>query len=239
MKKIKMFIEWSTNNNDIILDFFSGSATTAHAIIKRNAEDNGSRKFILIQLPENLDDNKELNRDLIKFLDKEKLKHTLDYFGIERIKRAAAKIKKETNADIDYGFKHYTLVDKKDSLDMLEKFNPTFASLTQDEILKEFSIESRLITFLCDDGFGLNAKYEEIDLLGYKAFFIDGFLYLLDKGFDIKQISELIQKVDKSEIVLKKIVVFGYAFDTRSLQQLKDNAEKFGIDDKKDIIIKF
>lgn len=220
----------ASNENDIILDFFGGSGTTAQAIQELNAKDNFNRRFIMVQIKEPVvDDISAVNAGY----------DTIDKIGIERIRRAAKKIKDETNADIDYGFKHYTLIDKKDTLDTLEKFDLNFAVLTQDDILSEFSIESRLITFLCDDGFGLNAKYEEIDIAGFKGYLIDGFLYLLDKGFDSSQIASLIEKVDKKEIVLRKIVIFGYAFDTRSLQQLKDNAEKMGLNDNKDIIVKY
>lgn len=235
------------DDDDMVLDYFSGSSTSAHTILYNNAMLKKNTKYIMVQLPENLDENlltastegKIIIKNQIEICDHCGYPHTLDYVGIERIKRAAKKIKDETNANIDYGFKHYTLIDKKDTLDTLEKFDSNFAVLTQDDILNEFSIESRLITFLCDDGFGLNAKYVEIDIAGYKCFLIDGFLYLLDKGFDSSQIASLIEIVDKKEIALRKIVIFGYAFDTRSLQQLKDNAEKLGLIDNKDIIVKY
>lgn len=245
---IGKILELSIKENDIILDFFSGSGTTSHATMLYNALNNNiNTKYIVVQFQENLDESLRLsnndNRDIIEnqiaICEQNNYPHTIDYIGIERIKRAAKKIKNETNAKIDYGFKHYTLIDKKESLDILEKFNATLAVLSQDEILNENPIESRLITFLCDDGFGLNPKYEEKDLSGYKAYLIDGFLYLLDKGFDSPQIASVIEKIDKNAIMLRKIVLFGYAFDTRSLQQLKDNAEKMGIDDNKDIIIKY
>ena len=245
---IEKILQLTVEEDDVVLDFFSGSATTSHAVILHNSMNIDKRiKWIAVQFAENLDitlltsndDNKAVIENDISVCDKCGYPHTLDYVGIERIKRAAKKIKDETHADIDYGFKHYTLIDKKDTLDTLEKFDSNFAVLTQDEILNEFSIESRLITFLCDDGFGLNAKYEKIDIAGYKCFLIDGFLYLLDKGFDSSQIASLIEKIDKKEIALRKIVIFGYAFDTRCLQQLKDNAEKLGIADNKDIIVKY
>ena len=207
---IGKILELSIKENDIILDFFSGSATTGHATMLYNALNNNiSAKYIVVQFQENLDeslrlsnnDNKEIIENQISVCEQNNYPHTIDYIGIERIKRAAKKIKNETNAIIDYGFKHYTLIDKKESLDMLEKFNATLAVLSQDEILNEFPIESRLITFLCDDGFGLNPKYEEIDLSGYKAYLINGFLYLLDKSFDSPQIASVIEKIDKNAII--------------------------------------
>lgn len=225
---IKKLLQVTLGNNDIFMDFFCGASSSIHALMDYMSKTSIKCKYVAVQLKET--PNEFAQKNGYKFIDE---------IGIERIKRAAKKIKDETNADIDYGFKHYTLVDKKDTLDTLEKFDSHFAILTQDEILGEFSIESRLITFLCDDGFGLNAKYEEIDVDGYKCYLIDGFLYLLDKGFDSSQIAILIEKVDKKEIALRKIVIFGYAFDTRSLQQLKDNADKLGINDNKDIIIKY
>lgn len=241
---LKFLIKSVIGDDFIILDFFSGSGTTAQAVFELNSEDGGNRKIISVQLNDDLDvlyekDKKQITKDQINLCEDCGYPHTLDYIGIERIKRAAKKIKDETNADIDYGFKHYTLVDKKDTLDTLEKFDSTFAVLTQEEILNEFSLESRLITFLCDDGFGLNAKYQEVDIAGYKGYLIDGFLYLLDIGFDSSQIANLIEKTDKKEIIIRKIIIFGYAFDTRSLQQLKDNAEKLGVNDNKDIMVKY
>lgn len=85
-----------TTDNDIILDFFSGSATTAHAVIQSNAEDNGKRKYIMVQLPEKTDVNSEAYKAGYK---------NICEIGKERIRRAAKKIKEETGADIDYGFR--------------------------------------------------------------------------------------------------------------------------------------
>ena len=108
LELIKRVIEIGSEN-DIVLDFFSGSATTANAVIKLNSEDNGNRKFIAVQLPETLDIKNPTQRPAFDFLTKIKRPTTLDYVGIERIIRAAKKIKEETKADIDYGFKHFIL----------------------------------------------------------------------------------------------------------------------------------
>ena len=245
---IGMLLKLHMNKNDIVLDFFSGSATTTHAVMELNSEMDNYIKVIAVQLPENLDEllkkssnknSKKTIENQIKLCDECGYPHTLDYIGIERIKRAAAKIKEETGADIDYGFKHFTLVDRKETLSKLEEFNPGMPLLTQDEILKEYSVESRIITMLCEDGYGLTPKYEVLDLDGYKAYYIDKRLYLVEKDFDSKNIMALLKLMEKEDLVINKVVIFGYAFSTKELQQLKDNAEKIGIDDDKDIIIKY
>lgn len=80
----------------IVLDFFSGSATTAHAVLDLNARDGGNRRFILVQLPEPTDGRSEAREAGFR---------TICDIGKERIRRAAAKIREETGADIDYGFR--------------------------------------------------------------------------------------------------------------------------------------
>ena len=92
-----------TNENDIILDFFSGSATTAHAVMKLNSEDNGKRRFILVQIPEKLDESSEAFKAGF---------HNICEIGKERIRRAGDKIKQENpDADIDIGFKVFRVTD--------------------------------------------------------------------------------------------------------------------------------
>ena len=84
------------DSDSIVLDFFSGSATTAHAVMQLNAEDGGHRKFIMVQLPEETDEKSEAYKAGYK---------NICEIGKERIRRAGAKIKSETGADIDYGFR--------------------------------------------------------------------------------------------------------------------------------------
>ena len=82
------------------MDFFSGSAASAHSILQLNAEDGGKRKFIQVQLPESTNENDESYKAGYK---------NICEIGKERIRRAAKKIKEETGADIDYGFRVYRL----------------------------------------------------------------------------------------------------------------------------------
>ncbi|MBR4823990.1 MAG: site-specific DNA-methyltransferase [Spirochaetaceae bacterium] len=96
---VKKSLYLGTNENDIILDFFSGSATTAHAVMQLNAEDGGKRKFIMVQLPEITDEKSEAFKAGYK---------NICEIGKERIRRAGKKIKEEnplTTQDLDIGFR--------------------------------------------------------------------------------------------------------------------------------------
>ena len=97
------------DKDSLILDFFSGSATTAHAVMQLNAEDGGHRKFIMVQLPEVTDEKSEAYKAGYK---------NICEIGKERIRRAGKKIKEETGADIDYGFRCF----KVDSSNMKEVY---------------------------------------------------------------------------------------------------------------------
>lgn len=107
---IKDFIMIGTNKDDIILDFFSGSATTAHAVMQLNAEDGGKRQYIMVQLPELTEESSEAYKAGYK---------NICEIGKERIRRAGEKIKDEKGMvaeDLDIGFKVFKL----DSSNILE-----------------------------------------------------------------------------------------------------------------------
>lgn len=95
-------IQLAGSKDGIVMDFFSGSATTAHAVMQLNAEDGGHRKFIMVQLPEPCDKKSEAFQAGYK---------NICEIGKERIRRAGKKIKEETGADIDYGFRVFKLDD--------------------------------------------------------------------------------------------------------------------------------
>ncbi|ECQ4494077.1 site-specific DNA-methyltransferase [Campylobacter jejuni] len=121
---IKEIFFANTNQNDIILDFFAGSGTTAQAVMELNAEDNGNRKFILVQLDEKIDENKsKVAYDFCKNeLGSEN--PVISDITIERVKKAGEKILKENrDKNLDLGFKVFSLVEKpeltKDELNTL------------------------------------------------------------------------------------------------------------------------
>ena len=102
---IQKMLDIGTDKNSIILDFFSGSSTTAHAVMSKNAEDSGHRKFIMVQLPEPCDEKSEAYKAGYK---------NICEIGKERIRRAGDKIKSEspmTTQDLDIGFRVLKLDD--------------------------------------------------------------------------------------------------------------------------------
>ena len=154
------------DKNDIVLDFFSGSATTADAVMRLNAEDNGNRKFILVQLPEKCDDTTEAHK---------KGYNTICDIGEERIRRAGKKIKKETNANIDYGFRVY----KADSSNMKDVYyapnelNQNQLDLFESKIKEDRTAEDLLTQVILDLGLTLDLSIEEKRILNNTVYFVE------------------------------------------------------------------
>lgn len=153
-------------DDDVVLDFFSGSATTAHAVMQLNAKDGGYRKFILIQLPEKCEEKSEIYRNGYK---------TICDIGEERIRRASKKIKDETNANIDYGFRVYK-IDSSNMKDVYYKPNDLSQSqlkLFESNIKEDRSSDDLLTQVILDLGLTLDLKIEEKEILNNKVFFVD------------------------------------------------------------------
>lgn len=232
---IEFLLNLIIDDKSIILDFFGGSGTTAEAVLRLNALDNGKRKFILIQLPEDLESNllnagKEAEKQLktqIEFLTSINKPLFLDEIGQERIRRAAKKIKEKTNANIDYGFKHYTIKDvNTNTLDKLEKFEPNYV-ISDGSILDEFGIHAVLTTWMNEDGYGLTDTYEKLELEDYTAYKCQNTIYLLNWNISDLFIKALIEKYEKDEnFDCNRIVMFGYSFTLNEIQTLKDNLQQ-------------
>lgn len=159
------------NNDDIVMDFFSGSATSAHAVIQLNASEvNSKRKFILVQLPEETGEKSEAYKAGYK---------TICDIGEERIRRAGKKIKEETGADIDYGFRCFR-VDSSNMKDVYYKpsdVKQAELDLFTDNIKEDRTPEDLLIQVMLDLGVLLSSKVEEEEIAGKKVFSVaDGYL---------------------------------------------------------------
>jgi adenine-specific DNA-methyltransferase len=158
---ISDLIKMGNSSNDIILDFFSGSATTAHAVMQLNSEDGRKRKFIMVQIPESCDEKSEAYKAGYK---------TICEIGKERIRRAGAKIKEENKdkegiENLDTGFR----VLKLDSSNMKEVYyTPEEYSQMgfnlegfMDNIKHDRSDEDLLFQVMLDLGIPLSAKIEQ------------------------------------------------------------------------------
>lgn len=218
---IKKIMEIGTNDNDIILDFFSGSATTAHAVMQLNAEDGGKRKYIMVQLPETIANDKPAYKAGYK---------TIDEIGRERIKRAAKKIQAETGADIDYGFKTYSLETPTGKmLDALDAFNPDDTKLLPDDMVGIFDTKyatgkaAILASYLVLDGYGLTSQCEQCTLDTFTAEKIEKSLYLIEAGISSADVMELIRKIESLELDINRVVVYAYSLDFSVLHELRKN----------------
>ena len=232
---INQILKICSNQDSLILDFFSGSATTAHAVMKLNAEDGGIRKYILVQLPEEIEESKPAFKAGYK---------TIDEIGRERIKRAAQKIKEETNADIDYGFKVVKLENiQEDTLDRLESFDPNV--LVSDDYVNDFSnedssgLETILTTWLNQDGYGLHAKWQDFKLVNYIAHRYSNSLYIVNEGIESSDISRLIEMIENNELNISRIVIYTYSLPFTIINELKTNIKNLRNNKTVDIIERY
>ena len=189
---IKYLISTSTEKNDLVLDFFSGSATTAHAVMQLNAEDGGHRKFIMVQLPEETDEKSEAYKAGYK---------NICEIGKERIRKAGKKIKGDCTAKIDeYNSKVRVLMNnpnskgipieedepmpipdigfrvlKCDTSNMKEvyynpvKYEQSLFSRLEDNIKEDRTPEDLLFQVMLDLGVLLSSKIEETTIAGKKV----------------------------------------------------------------------
>ena len=190
---LKRMVNYVSDENSLILDFFSGSASTAHAVMQLNAEDGGSRKFIMVQLPEETDAKSEAHKAGYK---------NICEIGKERIRRAGAKIKADsplTTKDLDTGFR----VLKLDSSNMKDVYySPADYEISMfdnlaDNIKDDRKAEDLLFQVMLDLGVLLSSKIEESTIAGKKVFNVaDGFLMAC---FDENVSDETITAVAKQQ----------------------------------------
>ena len=200
----------------LAVDFFGGSSSTAHAVMEMSI-DGSNMHYILVQLPEPYKPDSEAFKAGYK---------TIDEVGMERIKRAAKKIKAENPLFAgDLGFKHYTLEEpKEDALMLMEQFDPSKDIISPLEV-NDFGLEAVLRTWLVADGYGLTEDAEEVMLGNYKAYWKDDHLYMInpDHDFDESSIAALMDKYNGEPFSPNNIVIFGYSFGFTHREELQKN----------------
>jgi adenine-specific DNA-methyltransferase len=242
--RLMMYIlKIASKESDIILDFFAGSGTTAHAVMQQNAEDGGNRKFILVQIDELINSNSEVPKANFE---------TIDEIARERIKRAAEKIKSEKRSlpeDFDGGFKHYRLVtpDVK-TLNKIIEFDPESERLCEVDMIDQFSykktgtsgLETLLTTWLIDDGYPFDTKMETKIFADYESHYIEesATLYLINQDWNTKALKALLNEIGKNKLIVNTIIVYAYSFGFESMRELKTNT-KTNLDNPPEIIERY
>lgn len=195
---IKYLMEVSkVKENDIVLDFFSGSASTADAVMQLNAEDNGKRRYIMIQLPEKINEKESAYAKGYRYITD---------IGEERIRRAAKKIKEETNVNIDYGFRVYK-IDSSNMKDVYYKpsdLSQEQLELFESNIKEDRTSEDLLTQVMLDLGLTLDLKIEEKDIMNNKVYFVDdnALIACFDNSIDINIVDEIC-KYNPLKVVFK------------------------------------
>ena len=218
------FLMSTTNKNDIILDFFAGSSTTAHAVMALNKKYNGNRKYIMVQLDEPTKENGEARKAGY---------NTIDQISRDRIKKAAEQLGDTS------GFKHYKLAKVEDAkvLNKIDTFNPNEKNLLADNMLEPFSgkslnttlqatgTQTLLTTWLVDDGYTLTTPIREVKFGNYTAYMPQDShrLYLIDTGWNSDTTKDLLNKIGKNNLIIQSIVIYNHSFDFTALTELKNN----------------
>jgi adenine-specific DNA-methyltransferase len=191
-----------------------------------NAEDGGSRKFIMVQWDEQTNPDSEARKAGY---------NTIDEIARERIKRAAAQIAGNsplTASHLDLGFKHYRLVTPDiQTLDKIETFDPANPLLIAEDMITPFAyppsntsgLETLLSTWLVDDGFPFDTPVEKMEFAGYTAHLAQNKLYLISPDWGARQTKDLLNRIGRNELNIQHIVVYAYSFSLESLRELEIN----------------
>lgn len=243
---IQSLLFHSSQKNSIVMDFFAGSSTTADAVIKLNAEDGGSRKFIMVQLPERTyytnKDGKEVPTKGGKAAYDAGFK-SIDQISRERIRRAAKKIRQDNELtlpeDFDGSFKHYRVVKPvKQTLEEIDDFDPNntnlFTNMVDGFSSKSLGIdgdatgeETILTTWLAKDGYSFNTNVQDLKFGNYTAYKVeDNRLYLISDGWGADHTKELLNQLGTHQLNVQSVVLFGYSFNVAELRELENGLKQ-------------
>lgn len=217
VKLLKQLFSFVLNDNDIVLDLFAGSGTTAQAIYELNTSDGGNRKYILAQLPENVKENSPAKKAGYD---------TINQITQDRINKCIARYSNDFNKK-NMGYNTYYIeFPTSKTLDKLDEFDPE-AMFENVDILDEFGVQTIITTWMLQDGFKLNEEIELLEFKGYPAYKISNVLYLINAGIDREIIKNIIEYMDGEGKGINKVAIFGYSIDFLSLSELKDNMKQF------------
>lgn len=222
---IERLVFHTAKKDGLVLDFFAGSGTTAHAVMQYNGqEDAGDLRYIVCTLDEDVNPTSEASKAGFK---------TIDEIARKRIELAAKQLGDTS------GFKHFRFKKPTEqTLDQIEDFDPTVAKIVSDDMVSPFSEKSLtgsgsdngvatiLTTWLVDDGYNFDTEAEIIELAGYRAYYAPSTarLYLIEsENWSKDACKNLLNKLGNNEIAVNTIVIYAYSFGFVELTEIKNN----------------
>ena len=249
---LKQLIESATQKDEVILDFFAGSGTTAEAVMQLNVKDNGKRKWILNTLDEKISDKSAANET--GYL-------TIDEISRDRINRSGENIKKEYPEleRFDDGFKHYYVKEiDANTIDKIVDFDPNSIQILTEDVVSEFAgnevrlgeyyeksdkdklnpkfakvvdtgasgEDTILQTWLINDGYKFDVPVKTIELVHHNVHYVeDGAMAYIIDPFTQDDVEALLNLIGTQQLNVKTIIVFGYSFDFATMTSLKNNVK--------------
>lgn len=216
---IKFLAEIATKSNDLILDFFAGSGTTAHAVMQLNAQDNGNRRFICVQLDEPTDPKSEARKAGYP---------TIFDITQARIEKSAVKIRQDfPDYQGDLGFKIFETMPDFRATD--DEISPQleFPEMLHAN-LEPKQYETLLTTWCVYDGNALTQSVKSVELGGYSANLCGTTLYVVYPDFDSVAIKALLDKLDHdADFIIERIVLFGEMVESTKQRELKQALDTY------------
>ena len=222
------------DKHDLILDFFAGSGTTAHAVMQQNAEDNGNRRYICVQLDEATDPKSEAYKAGY---------HSIYDITAERIQRAAAKIRPDyPDYTGDLGFQQFSTIPVFDGyLDPID-LNPQF-NLFDPSNLSNQDRQNLMLTWQAADAIPLTQALTPVPLGNYIAYLGvansgSRYLYALDPHLNLAAIVVLLERLDHDPTFsVQYLVTLGYALDSTAQREISEAIHHY--QNRKGIELKF
>lgn len=216
---INFLVEIATKSNDLILDFFAGSGTTAHAVMQLNAQDNGNRRFICVQLDEPTDPKSEARKAGYP---------TIFDITQARIEKSAVKIRQDfPDYQGDLGFKIFETMPDFRATD--DEISPQleFPEMLHAN-LEPKQYETLLTTWCVYDGNALTQSVQSVELGGYSANLCGTTLYVVYPDFDSVAIKALLDKLDHdADFIIERIVLFGEMVESAKQRELKQALDTY------------
>lgn len=221
---ISRCLKIATNHKDMVLDFFAGSGTTAHAVLKQNAEDGGNRQFICVQIAEQIEKDKQAYKAGYRTI-----------FGItkERIIKASEKLAQEyPEIHFDRGFKIFKTCENFLPSSSYRDLKQLTLEQTNTQVVTtgfaDTQLKDILTTWKGLDKILLSENLNAISLGNYLAYGLGHVLYLVNKGFNTEALKILIQKLDdEHEFQVSKLVILGHHFESKAQREIDEAMKNY------------